>query len=333
MKANVVAENPIHDMPEGSERPDPVRNLLRNRGVTMLLVLVGMMLISAAISPSFRSIANILNLFNQNAVYGVMALGIAFVAITGCIDLSISSTVALTCVVAAHLFRDYGLLAGVVGGIAVGVAFGFLNGILVAKAKISYFVVTLGTMTIGRGLVYIITNGFPVTGVPVKYNYIGIGKIGPVPVAAAIWLLLALALYFVFKNTRFGQYLYALGGNESASWLSGVNTDRMRILAFTWCGVFGSLAGILMTLRVLTATADAATGYELTAIAACIVGGISLDGGRGNVLSSITGTLILGLILNLLQLMGVSSFYQSTLTGIIIIGAVGIDSFAKRKKD
>jgi ribose/xylose/arabinose/galactoside ABC-type transport system permease subunit len=310
-----------------------MRKLLQNRGITMLLVLIGMLMVSAAISPTFRTLHNIMNVFNQNAVFGVMALGIAFVALSGSIDLSLGSTVALTGVVAAPILRDYGFVPGVLAGLAVGLTMGFTNGILIAKAKINFFVVTLGTQAIGRGLVYIITNGMPVTGIPRAYNFIGSGRVGPFPVAAMIWIFLAICLFFIFKYTRFGQYLYAVGGNETAAWLSGVNKDKTRILAYTFCGLFGSIAGLIKIFRVLIATADGAAGYELTAIASCVVGGIALDGGRGNVLSAITGTLILGLILNLLQLTGVSSFYQSALTGLIIISAVGIDSFAKRKRD
>ncbi|MCG8485668.1 MAG: ABC transporter permease [Clostridia bacterium] len=300
---------------------------------TMFFVLLGMIIVSAIISPTFRSIDNILNILNQNAIIGVMSIGMAFVLITGAFDLSVSSTVALTGITSTYFFREYGFVAGIVTGLTVGVLMGLANGLLVTKIRINPFVATLGMMTIGRGIVFIVTNGFPVMGVPSKYGVIGMGKVGPIPIAAGIWLIFAAITYLVMRYTKFGQYIYAIGGSETASWLSGINTVKIKILAFVICGVFASLGGIILTLRVLMATADGATGYELTTIASCIVGGISIDGGRGSILSAVVGTLILGLILNMLQLTGVSSFWQSAITGLIILGAVGIDSVSNRKRD
>lgn len=301
---------------------------------TMVLVLIGMVILSSILSPSFRSPRNFLNILNQNSIYGIMALGMGCVILTGAIDLSVGSTAALAAVIATPLFRDYGFLAGLLGGLAVGVCMGLLNGILVTKCKISYFVTTLGTMQIGRGAVYIITSGIPIQGVPQQYNVIGMGKLwGVIPIAALIWFCCAIAIYLVMKYTQFGQHIYAVGGSERAAWLSGVNTGNIRILSFVLSGGFAALAGIVLNLRVLMATADACQSYEMTAIASCIVGGISMDGGRGSILSSITGALIMGLILNILQLLGVSSYWQTAVTGAIIIGAVAIDSISNRKRD
>lgn len=307
--------------------------LFGKKELTMLFVLIGMVIISSIISPAFRSTENILNLFNQNAIIGIMAIGMTFVLITGAFDLSVSSTVALTGVVGTYLFKEFGFVVGVTGGLLVGIIVGLINGLLITKARISPFVTTLGTMSIVRGIVFIITNGFPVMGVPSAYNVLGMGKIGPFPIAASVWLILAVIVYYLMRYTRFGQYVYALGGNENAAWLSGVKTANIKILAFVLCGFFASLAGIIIICRVMIATADAATGYELTTIASCFVGGISVDGGKGNVFSSVIGTLIFGLILNMLQLVGVSSFWQTAITGAVILAAVGIDSLSSRKRD
>lgn len=307
--------------------------LFGHKESTMFLVLLGMVALSAVISKDFLSVKNLLNILNQNAIIGIMTIGMTFVLITGAFDLSASSTVALTGVISAYCFREYGLLTGLILGLLVGVVMGLCNGVLVSKIKINPFVATLGMMSIGRGAVFIITSGIPVMGVPMKYNVIGMGKIGPVPIAASIWLLFAAAAYLFMKNTKFGQYLYAIGGSERASWLSGINTEFVKIMAFVLCGVFAALAGIIMTFRISMAAADGATGYELTTIASCIVGGISVDGGRGSIICAVIGTLILGLILNILQLTGVSTFWQQAVTGIIILGAVGIDSFSNGKRD
>lgn len=301
---------------------------------TMVLVLIGMIILSSIMSPSFRSVRNLLNILNQNSIYGIMALGMGCVILTGDIDLSVGSTAALAAVIATPLFRDYGFLVGMLGGLGTGVAVGLVNGFLITKCHISYFVTTLGTMQICRGIVYIITSGIPVQGVPAEYNFIGMGKIGGlIPIAALIWFICVIIMHFVLKYTQFGQHIYAVGGSENAAWLSGVHTKKVRVINFVLCGFFAALAGLILNLRVLMATADACTSYEMTAIASCIVGGISMDGGRGDILSSITGTLIMGLILNILQLMGVSSYWQTAVTGAIIIGAVAIDSLSNRKRD
>lgn len=301
---------------------------------TMVLVLIGMIILSAILSPAFRSTRNLLNILNQNAIYGIMALGMGCVILTGAIDLSVGSTAALAAVIATPLFRDYGFIAGMAGGLATGVIIGLVNGLLITKCKITYFVTTLGTMQIGRGIVYIITTGIPIQGVPSEYNVIGMGRLfGVIPIAALIWFGCVVIMYFVFKYTQFGQHVYAVGGSENAAWLSGVDTNKIKVFSFVLCGFFAALSGLILNLRVLMATADACQSYEMTAIASCIVGGIAMDGGRGTILSSITGALIMGLILNVLQLLGVSSYWQTAVTGVIIIGAVAIDSISNRKHD
>lgn len=301
---------------------------------TMVLILIGMIILSSILSPSFRSARNLLNILNQNSIYGIMALGMGCVILTGAIDLSAGSTAALAAVIATPLFRDYGFVAGMLGGLCLGALVGLINGILITKCKITYFVTTLGTMQIGRGIVYIITSGIPIQGVPAAYNVVGMGKLfGTLPIAALIWFGCVIIMHFVLKYTQFGQHLYAIGGSENAAWLAGVNTNKMKVLSFVLCGFFCALSGLILNLRVLMATADACQSYEMTAIASCVVGGLSMDGGRGDILSSITGTLIMGLILNILQLLGVSSYWQTAVTGVIIIATVAIDSISSRKRD
>lgn len=301
---------------------------------TMFLVLVGMFIICSFLSPVFLSASNLLNLLQQNSVIGIMSIGMVILLLTGAIDLSVGSTLALTGVLTSYALKSFGLVLGILIGLSIGTIIGLINGILTTKVKINYFVTTLGNLTFIRGVVYIITGGTPVRGLPREYGVIGMGRIGGVfPISAVIWLVLLIIMYIVIRKTRFGQYLYAIGGNENAAWLSGVNIDKIKILAFVLCGLFASIGGIIHLLRVLLATADAGDGYELQVIASCIVGGISLEGGRGSILGSIVGVFILGIILNILQLTGVSSFYQSAITGLIIIVAVGIDSVSSKKRE
>lgn len=303
------------------------------RAWTMLFVLFAMVALSAVMSPSFRTARNLLNILNQNSIYGIMALGMGCIMLTGSIDLSAGSIACLAGVIAAPVFIKYGFAAGLIAGVVLGAVVGLINGLLITKGKIAYFVVTLGMMQAARGVVYVITNGVPIQGIPTEYKVVGMGRIGDVfPVAAAIWLVLAVILALILKYTRFGQHIYALGGNENAAWLSGVNKDFTKIAAYSIGGAFFALGGLVLSLRTLMATADAGTGYEMTCIASCVIGGISMEGGQGNILSSIVGALIMGLVLNMLQLMGVSSYWQQIFTGSIIVAAVAIDSLANRNK-
>ena len=309
------------------------KSIFRSKELTMLLVLFAMMVVSIIINPRFLSFSNLMNLLAQNAAVGIMALGMVFALVTGSFDMSVSSTGALTCVLSTMMFTKYGLLPGILVGLLTGMVVGLINGLLVTKVGINPFVTTLGTQTSVRGLVYIITGGKPITGIPKAYNVVGMGKIlGGIPVPAIIWLVLALITAYILRKTKYGQYIYATGGNKRAAWLSGVNVDRIKTSALVISGLFASIGGIIYTLRILMCTADGMDGYELKVMSACIVGGTSLDGGVGTIAGSIIGTMIMGIILNILQLAGVSSFWQDAITGVILIAAVGIDCVANKKQ-
>ena len=310
------------------------KNFLKSKELTMLAVLAVMMIVSVIINPRFLSLSNLMNLLAQNAIIGIMALGMVFALVTGSFDMSVSSTGALTGVLSTMMFLRYGLVPGILAGLLTGIVIGFINGILVAKAGINPFVTTLGTQTSVRGIVYIITEAMPITGIPKEFNVIGMGKIaGIIPVPAVIWFLLAAVMAYVLRKTKFGQYIYATGGNKRAAWLSGVNTDFVKIMALVLSGLFAAMGALVYTLRILMCTADGMTGYELKVMSACIVGGTSLDGGVGSIGGCIIGTMIMGIILNILQLAGVSSFWQDAITGVILIAAVGIDCFANKKRE
>ena len=308
--------------------------ILKSKELTMLIVLAAMMLVSVIINPLFLSLSNLMNLLAQNAIVGIMALGMVFALVTGSFDMSVSSTGALTGVLSTMMFVKYGFVPGILVGLLTGIVIGLINGFLVTKIGINPFVTTLGTQTSVRGLVYIITGAKPITGIPRAFNIIGMGKIaGVIPVPALIWLVLALVMAYILRKTRFGQYIYATGGNKRAAWLSGVNVDVIKTLALVISGLFASIGALVYTLRILMCTADGMDGYELKVMSACIVGGTSLDGGVGSIGGCIIGTMIMGIILNILQLSGVSSFWQDAITGAILIVAVGIDSFANKKRE
>ncbi len=316
-----------------SQDANKLARLLKKKEMIMFLVLLAMVIVSGIINPVFISAANLLNIMGQSAIIGTMALGMVFALITGSFDMSVSSTAALTGVFAAHMFKSMGFLPGVGVGLLTGVTIGLINGLLVTKVGINPFVTTLGMQTLGRGVVYIVTGAMPITGIPARYGVLGMGTVlGNIPVPAIIWMSLAIVMGLVLGKTRFGQYVYATGGNQRAAWLSGVNTDRIKITALILSGLFASIGGIIYNLRVLISTADALSGYELNVMAACIVGGTALEGGRGSVLGTVIGTLIMGMVLNILQLAGVSTFWQSAITGIILIGAVSVDSLSSKKR-
>lgn len=316
-----------------NEMQEKKRKFKMKREYNMLIVLIIMLIVCAIISPTFRTAQNFINLFGHNAVYGLLSVGMAFVIITGGVDLSVGSVCALSGVLSAYAFIDYGFVPGLVVGLLIGAACGLINGLLQTVVGMNHFVATLGIMTIARGAVYIITSGFNIYGIPAEYGVIGMGYLGPFPVAGIIWLVCVAIAFFVLKYTRFGQYVYAIGGNMNAAWLSGINTKMVKTVVYLICGFFAGLAGVVLSCRTLLAAANAGDTYELTAISSCIVGGLSLDGGRGNVWGSVIGVLILGLILNIMQLTSVSSYWQDAVKGIIIIGAVAVDCMSKLKRD
>lgn len=307
-----------------------IKGLIK-RGTT-LLILIGMVIVFSFVSPQFRSVVNILNIFEQNAVIGIIACGMAFMIIMGGFDLSVGSVAALTGIVVATILRDSpnAFLIAILAGLATGGGVGLINGLLIAKVGINPFVTTLGMMVICRGLIFIISLGKPIYGFPLYYNVIGMGKLGPIPIPMIIWGVIVLVAHVVLKYIRFGQYVYAVGGSETVARLSGVRIERVKILTCMLNGILASLAGILLVFRVMAALPQAAVGYELTAIAAAVVGGCALGGGRGSVLGTVIGTLILGVIINGLHIIGVSAYWESAVTGVIILIAVGIDMVSRK---
>ena len=303
-----------------------LRSVFSSREVTIFFILLAMMAISAIVSPSFRSLGNIGNIFNQNAMYGLMAIGMSFVLIGGGMDLSIGSTSALAGMVAALMMRDHGnVLLGAVLALVIGIVVGAVNGLIIIYLKLPPFIVTLGTMYIARSACLILTEAHPVSGFPSWVSTIGIGKWHGFPIAAMIWVILAVILNWVLKRTKFGQYVYALGGNERAAWLSGVNVNKIRILTYIINGVFAALAGLIVVSRLMIATGDANEGYEMIAIAACVIGGVSFVGGIGKIRGIVIGVLLLRLIFVGLNMASVNQDLIYLVKGGIILFACALD--------
>jgi ribose/xylose/arabinose/galactoside ABC-type transport system permease subunit len=296
----------------------------------VFILLVGAMLVS---KPTFGTYQNLINVLQQNSVIGIIACGMTFAIILGGFDLSVGSVTALASVVGATLMIDLGapgIPVGVVGAVVSCLAVGAANGALIAYLGVNPFVATLGTMTVVRGLIYVATNASPRFGVPYSFTTVGLGYLFRIPIPAILFAVAALLLGFVLHRTRFGHYVYAVGGNAAATAQMGVDTARVRFAVYVLVSTCASLSGIILIGQTASATPQAALGYELTAIAAVIVGGASLGGGRGRMAGTIVGVFLLGVVANGLNLFGVSPFWQPVATGLILIAAVAFDGYSKR---
>ena len=291
-----------------------------------LIGLIILCIVISVITPRFLTVTNILNVFTQVSVNAIIAVGMCFVILTGGIDLSVGSTLAITGAVAATLVKSGTNTFVTVGAVLIiGALVGLFNGILVSKGKIQAFIVTLATMTIFRGVTYVYTKGTPISGLSSDFTVIGNGKLAGIPLPVILILIVVLGAWYVLNQTRYGRYVYAVGGNEDSARLSGINTDKIKALVYVICGVTAALSGIVVTSRIGSASPNAGSGFELDAIAAVVLGGTSLSGGEGSVIGTIIGAMIIGVLNNGLNLMNVSPFYQLIIKGFVIILAVVLD--------
>jgi ribose transport system permease protein len=305
----------------------------RYRVALGLLILI---ILSSIISPDFTRPTNIQNVVQRVSIMGIMAIGMTFVILSGGIDLSVGSVLAASACLTAGAIKYYHLpvAIAILIGLLGGAFFGFLNGIFITKGKMQPFVVTLALMTSVRGFAFLYTNGQPITlepsEVPLLIN-LGLGKIGNfLPTQTLIFIIVSLLAYLLLRFTSFGRYVYGLGGNEEAVRLSGVNVERVKVLIYTLSGLLSGLGGIMMVgFQNGLANANFGLGYELSAIACVVIGGTSLAGGTGGVGNTVIGTLIIGILDNILNLKGVGTYMQEMIRGAIIIFAVYI---SKRKE-
>lgn len=297
--------------------------------------LLGLLLIIIAlsvISSDFLTVSNIFNVLRQISINALIAFGMTFVILTGGIDLSVGSVLALSSAITA------GMMAGgtntwtaVVAGLACGMLMGAVNGLLVTKGKVAPFIATLATMTVFRGLTLVYTQGKPITGLSDAFAMIGRGFFLNIPMPI-VWMVLSfIVLYVILKHSKFGRRVYALGSNEDATWLSGINTAKIKIFVYSISGLMAAFSGIILTSRLNSAQPTAGTSYELDAIAAVVLGGTSLSGGRGWLVGTLIGAMIIGVLDNGLNLLNVSSFYQQVVKGAVILIAVLLDRSKSRK--
>lgn len=306
---------------------------LKRYGITMVLLL---MVVGVSIfSPTFRTTRNLLSVLEQISVNGVLALGMVFVITSGEIDLSIGSMLALTGVIIGQvLTATESMFLAITVSIVACAIFGFLNGFLVAKFKMFSFVVTLSTQLVIRGVGYVISQGKSMSLADPNFRKIGLGRIGGIiPNSVLIMLGVAAIAYFLLHWTKFGRYIYAVGGNKQAALASGVNVFWTKIRAFMIMGIAAGIAGVILTSRINAAQPNIGMGYETDAIAACVIGGASFAGGISTIPGTLVGIVIIGVIYNGMNLLQIDSYYQVIVKGLLIIGAVLLDMFLSRKRN
>lgn len=308
--------------------------LIEQRSIVALLVLIA---IVSVINPDFFSIDNILNILRQTSVNAIIAVGMTFVILIAGIDLSVGSVLALTGAIAASMVGlEMPLFLVIPAILLLGAALGGLSGVIVAKGNVQAFIATLVTMTLLRGVTMVYTDGRPIsTGfsdVADAFAFLGTGYLFGVPVPIWLMVIVFAVAWYILKHTAIGRYIYALGGNEAATQLSGINVNKIKVFVFAVSGFLSALAGLIVTSRLSSAQPTAGMSYELDAIAAVVVGGTSLMGGKGRVMGTLIGALIIGFLNNALNLLDISSYYQMIAKALVILIAVLADNYLGAKK-
>ncbi|MEY3109646.1 MAG: hypothetical protein RL079_331 [Verrucomicrobiota bacterium] len=300
------------------------RNLLHRFGLLLVILLVGLFL--SLSTDSFMSVANLTNVARQVSINGILAVGVTFVLLTGGVDLSLGSVVALSGVACATFAHpgDHSVFVPIAVGLLTGAACGLVNGTLVTLGGVAPFIVTLGMMTIARGLALIFSGGRPVADMSNELTALA-GDLFGIPIPVLCFAGVAAAAWFFLRNFRLGRHIYAVGGNENAARAAGVPVEKVKLFAYGLCGLLTGLAGVVLAARITTGQPNAGQAYELDAIAAVVIGGTSLAGGVGTITGTLLGVLLIGVINNGLDLQGVSSYYQAVIKGVIIVGAVWLD--------
>ncbi|MEF1284415.1 ribose ABC transporter permease [Vibrio sp. M250220] len=296
-----------------------------------LIALLFLIVVVSFLNPNFFTVDNILNILRQTSVNAIIAVGMTLVILTAGIDLSVGSVLALCGAFAASLIAmEVPVLIAVPTALLAGAALGAISGVIIAKGKVQAFIATLVTMTLLRGVTMVYTDGRPIstgfTDTADAFAWFGTGYALGIPVPVWLMMIVFAAAWYLLNHTRFGRYVYALGGNESATRLSGINVDRVKIGVYAICGLLAALAGIIVTSRLSSAQPTAGMGYELDAIAAVVLGGTSLMGGKGRIMGTLIGALIIGFLNNALNLLDVSSYYQMIAKAVVILLAVLVDN-------
>lgn len=308
------------------ERKEKIGHFFDRFGIFIILII--MVVGFTVAKPTFFSWGVIVNIFKQVSVIGTLAFGAGLVMITGGIDLSPGSLVALVGVVAASVALSTGsLLLAILVGLAVGAVAGGINGSIISVTKIPPFIATLGMMTAARGIAFIYTSGKPISVTSSSMLFLGMGNIGPIPMIVIVFLTMGLITHILLSKTTFGKKIYAIGGNEHAAEVCGINVRWILIAVYSYAGIMSAVGGVLLTSRVAAGNPTAGLSYELDAIASAVIGGVSQDGGVGTIPGVIIGALIMGTLNAGLTQLGVDPNWQLVFKAIIIVGAVVLDKY------
>jgi len=304
-------------------------------GIGIIFVYLAVFISLSIACPNFLKFSNIMVGIRQAVYTAIVGFAMTFVISLGGIDLSVGSTVGVSgMILAAMILGGYNIYMAIIVVIILGALVGLINGILVTKLRMAYFIATLGTMSVLRGLIYVYTKGIPLYGL--KYpeiQFFGQGYIGPIPVPIIITLLLLGISCYLFYKTKFGRYTVSIGSNEEAAKLVGINVDKIKILVFVLSGIFCAIAGIILASRSEAAIPTAGNAYEMDAIAATVIGGTSMSGGKGNMLGTALGAILMATIKNGLSLLNVNTFWHQVVIGLFILLAVALDGFATKKAE
>ena len=311
-----------------------VTALLQVRELNVLTALLVVVALISFSTPYFLTTDNLMGVFRSFSLIAIMSIGMVMVIITGGIDLSVGSVMGLSSLVTALGFQSsLPTPVCILGGLVTGLLFGLFNGVLITVVRLPPFIATLGSLSIGRGLMYIITHGVPLTpDTPDSFAEIGQGYVGLVPVPVVIMLVMTVVFSLLMRKTRFGRHVYATGGNEQAARLSGVKTARVKLLVYMLSGLIAAIAGVISFSRFLSAEPASGFGAELDVIAAAAIGGASLSGGVGSVEGAIIGAALAGIIANGVVLMNIDTYAQQAITGAVILIAVSLDVWRNRRR-
>jgi ribose transport system permease protein len=311
----------------------PIKRLLNTNGIGIIIAYMVVFVGLSIACPNFLSVSNFMVGIRQAVFTAIVGFAMTFVIAMGGIDLSVGSTVGISgMLVAALMLGGCNIYLAILIAIIAGAVIGLLNGLLVTKMGITYFIATLGMMGILRGLIYVYSKGIPLYGLSFpQFQYLGQGYVGVVPVPIIITMLVFCICYYLFNKTKFGRYTVSIGSNEDAAEMVGINVDKIKILVFTLSGMLCAVAGVILASRSEAAVPDAGNGYEMDAIAATVIGGTSMTGGKGYMVGTAFGAVLMATIRNGLSLLNINTLWNQVVVGVFILLTVAFDSYRAKK--
>ena len=318
-----------------AERLKKITFFFKHNEVILLLIVIILITIAGFINPRFVGVDNIKTMSRDIAILAIGATGVGFVILTGGIDLSVGSIVAVGGVMAGHFIVKLGMpiWQGIALTLLLGVLIGIIHGLFVTKLKMHGFLITLVTMGVARGAMLVLTMGFPITDMPRPFNYYGQGFLfGQIPIPVVIYLVILVVTYFILRYTYIGRHIYAVGGNMEAARLSGMNVDKRIILCYIFSTVFAIIVGMIQAGRMTMGHPGAGEGFELTAITAAILGGLSFSGGSGSVLGIAIGAVLIGILQNGMIMLNINPYYHKVVIGLVLLFAISFDYIRRRQR-